>query len=103
MSDKTELPKEWQQEAEKKYPVSDSQHPSVLEHNTNQQHKQSVFTEGAKAYRDEVEKMLNDKIVLAYVKSNLESDLKGSYLQQSTYYQELLTELQTLTPTQDGK
>jgi hypothetical protein len=85
METKTELPKEWIELADKESCCS------------------SEFLTGAKAMRDAMEKMLNDKIVLAYVKSNLEPDLKGSYLQQSTYYQELLTELTSLTPTQDGK
>jgi hypothetical protein len=83
------LPKEWIDKAKsekEKYETSDVGF-------------RTGYEQGATAYKQAVEKKIKDKIALAFVKSNLEPDLKGSYLQQASYYEQLLTELVSLKPT----
>ena len=87
MSDKTELPKEWLIEAE-----------NVAEIAGN-------YLQGAKAMRDAMEKMLKENL------AQINKDLKAAKERENilllngerTAVEILLTELQTLTPTQDGK
>jgi hypothetical protein len=45
-----------------------------------------------------VEALVNSKMEQAYIKSNAEPDLKGSYLVEVHYYQNLLTELKSIKP-----
>ena len=89
MSDKTELPKEWHQEAK-----------NVAEIAGN-------YLQGAKAMRDAMEKTLKDKIeafeLLCKNTPDFFLDVKIQASAIIKEYEQLLTELQTLTPTQDGK
>jgi len=56
------------------------------------------YDAGAQSYANAVEALLKKKIELAYVKSETEKDLAGSYLIEAHYFENLLTEIQTLTP-----
>lgn len=87
MSDKTELPKEWQQEAE-----------NVAEIAGN-------YLQGAKAMRDAMEKMLKERIEKNETRK--ENSKKGVerilFTGKINELEQLLNELIFLTPTQDGK
>ena len=87
MSDKTELPKEWQQEAE-----------NVAEIAGN-------YLTGAKAMRDAMEKMLKNKHdTWADVRKNTDkSNIWELCNAKINIIEDLLHELTYLTPTQDGK
>jgi hypothetical protein len=78
------LPKEWHKEA-KKYSWA-----------INDQHS---YLDGATAYKQAVEAELNRRIEMCKIKVNTEPDARGSYLQQASYYEQLLTELVSLKPT----
>ena len=91
MSDKTELPKEW-------IDYSINEYSDDLK-------EQVGFRDGAKAMRDEVEKMLKDEVASI----QREHDRTDSLQYQSDLNQQkqalinLHFKLQYLTPTQDGK
>ena len=87
MSDKTELPKEWQQEAE-----------NVAEIAGN-------YLQGAKAMRDAMEKKIKDKraeFEADYLAATDEVE-KEQIVRASIEFKLFLQDLKSLTPTQDGK
>lgn len=89
---------DWQKRAEELYPVSESQHPAVLEHNTNQILRQESLTKGSTLMRDRVEKKLKDKE--AEVNKDFVFTDEDEYRQPGklSLLEELLFELKNITP-----
>jgi hypothetical protein len=95
------LPKEWHELAQR-----EAQETTDIEKFSNQGDYNKAlnaaeydYLQGAKAYKQAVEKELNRRIEMCKIKVNTEPDARGSYLQQASYYEQLLTELVSLKPT----
>ena len=93
-----ELQKEWLDKAEKimaKYPKEEGEQEYYMYYDVD---VPKMLNTMATEMLNAVEALVKTKMEQAYIKSNAEPDLKGSYLVEVHYYQNLLTELKSIKP-----